>query len=38
MENNIPTLDILELDRFVVKLVLKFQLFHVFCPKNLKKN
>ncbi len=35
MENNIRTLDGLELDSFVVN-VLKFQLFYVFCPENLK--
>ncbi len=38
MQNNIPTLYILELDSSVAKSAQNFSYFIAFCFKNLKKN
>ncbi len=36
MENNIPTLYILQSDSYVVKSAKMFNYFKPFCPKNIK--
>ncbi len=36
MENNIPTLYILQRDNYVVKSAKMFNYFRPFCPKNIK--